>query len=324
MELVNIETSTNIFGFDFLTKPKIEEFIKYYSIGISPEPGYDLDDEKNNNPICEVEFTLNDKILYERRQYIQFIDMLGEVGGLMEFLFSFFGLICNVIGDLLYKKTMANNLFSFDIKNKLILIKKRNNSIHNISNNKDKDKEKYKSNDINYSPYIPNNKKIVSNKLILNNNNIEEINSKFSLNNLIKTKFITEIQTYRNDIKILKNNKKFHNNDFENLNKEKKRSGFLGSKRNNFFINNHKKDLLIDIISLEDLFASICFCYPRKIKNIYKMLLKETMEIVTEKFDILNIFRDLCLIGDMRKYSNHNIENIKMSDKCSNYFLEMK
>ena len=116
MEIVNIETSNNIIGFDFLTKQKVQEFVKYYSVEIGPEPGYNLDDEKNNYPICEVQFTLNDKILVEKRQYIQFIDVLGEVGGLMEFISSFCGFICNIIGDLLYEKSIANNLFSFNIK----------------------------------------------------------------------------------------------------------------------------------------------------------------------------------------------------------------
>ena len=120
MQLINIETSINIIGFDFLTKPKEEQFIKYDSLRIFPQPGYDLDDENNNNPMVEVELTLNDKILLEKRQYIQFIDVLGEVGGLMEFLSSFFEFVCNLIGDILYERTIANNLFSFDIKKKLI------------------------------------------------------------------------------------------------------------------------------------------------------------------------------------------------------------
>ena len=34
MQLVNIETTTNIIGFDFLTNLKIEKFIKYYSLEI--------------------------------------------------------------------------------------------------------------------------------------------------------------------------------------------------------------------------------------------------------------------------------------------------
>ena len=231
MELVNIETSTNIFGFDFLTKPKIEEFIKYYSLEILPEPGYDLYDENNDYPICEVELILNDKVLVEKRKYIQLVDILGKVGGLMEFLFSFFGLICNIIEDLLYEKTLANNLFSFDIRKKLIFIKKRNNSIYNVIN--DKNKEKYNSKDIIDLSYIPNNNKKVKNKLISNKNNLEEINIKISENSLIKKKFISENQSYKNDIEILKNSKELHRIDFEDLNKTRKPSNFIKSKRNN-------------------------------------------------------------------------------------------
>ena len=245
MQLVNIETSTNIIGFDFLTKPKIDEFIKYYSLEILPEPGYDLDDEKNDYPVCEVEFTLNDKILVEKRQYIQLVDILGEVGGLMEFLFSFFRLICNIIGDLLYEKTIVNNLFSFDIRKKLIFIKKRNNSIHNVII--DKNKEKHNSNNKIDLSFIPDNTKKVKNKLILNKINMEEINSKRSENSLTKKKIISENQSYKNDIEILKNTKELHIIDFGNSNEIKKPSGFLKSKRNNFLSNN-KNIWIIDIV----------------------------------------------------------------------------
>ena len=67
MQIVNIETSTNIIGFDFLTKPKNEYFIKYNSLEIIPQPGYDLNDETNDYPICEVEFQLNDKIFIRKK-----------------------------------------------------------------------------------------------------------------------------------------------------------------------------------------------------------------------------------------------------------------
>ena len=37
-KLVRIETNTNIFGFDFLTSPKIEEYIKFDNFGIFSRP----------------------------------------------------------------------------------------------------------------------------------------------------------------------------------------------------------------------------------------------------------------------------------------------
>ena len=73
----------------------------------------------------------------------------------MEIISSFFGFICNLIGDILYEKNIANNLFSFDIKKKLILIKKRNKSIYNIINYKVSEKVNFS--DINESSlYTPN------------------------------------------------------------------------------------------------------------------------------------------------------------------------
>ena len=44
------------------------------------------------------------------------IDILGEVGGFMEFINSFLGFICSFIVDFLYEKTIVNDLFSFNIK----------------------------------------------------------------------------------------------------------------------------------------------------------------------------------------------------------------
>ena len=111
MQLVKIETSTNIIGFDFLTEPKTEDFIKFEHEEILPYPGYNMDDEDNHYPVGIFELQLNDKILLEKRYYIQLIDVLGEIGGLMEIIYSFFGVICSFIVDIIYEKTITNDLF---------------------------------------------------------------------------------------------------------------------------------------------------------------------------------------------------------------------
>ena len=320
MELVNIETSTNIIGFDFLTTPKNDNFIKYYSLEVLPEPGYNLDDENNDYPACEVEFTLNDKILVEKRHYIQFLDMLGEIGGLMEFLSSFFGVICNILGNLLYEKTIANNLFSFDIKNKLILIKKENNKpCNNVGG---KNKEKLILYNICDSIKIPNMN--VRNKLILIDENIKEINDKNSENYLMPKKNILETQSYKNNIEIEKNNKELHKNDFKKRNEKKLSSNIYTTKKLNSLFRYNKKEWIIDIINLKDLFFFNCFSFSNKRKNIYRILLKESNRIIKEKLDILNVFRDLCSIEDMKKLSECNIVNIKMSNNCCNNLTDLK
>ena len=57
------------------------------------------------------------------------IDALGEIGGFMKMMFSFFSLICSIFVDILYEKELTNNLFTFNIQKKLITVQKEKNSI---------------------------------------------------------------------------------------------------------------------------------------------------------------------------------------------------
>ena len=157
IQLVRIETSTNIIGFDFLTNPKIEEFMKFDREQVIPYPGFHIG-EQSTFPISIFEVLLNDKILLEKRQYIQLIDVLGEIGGLMEIIYSFFGVICSIIADFLYEKDITNNLFSFDIKNKLIIFKKVKDSLYPIE--KDETIEKQIEEEPNIFPYVKKRQKI--------------------------------------------------------------------------------------------------------------------------------------------------------------------
>ena len=238
MEIVNIETSTNIIGFDFLTNPKLEEFIRYDSLEIIPQPGYDLNDENNNYSICDVQFQLNDKILTEKKQYLQLLDILGEVGGLMEFTFSFFNFICNFIGNSIYEKSIANNLFSFDIKNKIIFLKQ--NKRANSQNFEEQIKnESYlgKSSNI----YLSKNNK---RKNLFFNENINNVNSKNSENFSIK-----KINTLYDNNKQEKINENEENAPSNIYNKGLTIFNSSKSKENKF--NNIKldvhKNLMIDI-----------------------------------------------------------------------------
>ena len=321
MQLVNIETTTNIFGFDFLTNPKIEKFIKYYSLEIIPQPGYNLDEEDNNYPICEVEFQLNDKILLEKRQYLQFIDALGEVGGLMEIIYSFFGLICNFVGDFLYEKTIANNLFSFDIQKKIIVIKNKEKKSFNMFKVNLKD-ETMSNNRISANSFnFKNNNK---NKLLVTDEYNKEIDSKVSKeSDSYYTKKKNFITINRSENEKIKKRNKYYENDF-GINKIEfkstkniylKSTNYTPMKNNKENLNTTlKNDSIIDKIHLKDLFISFCFCFFRKRKNIYKILLNETMNIITEKLDIFNVFKNLYSIEIKNDFSGFIIENINMSD----------
>ena len=100
MESVFIETDYNIIGFDFFTNIKTDSFMKFEDIWIFHKLGYDLDDEENDESICEFEVQSTDKILIEKRIYSKLIDILGEIGGFMEIINSIFNLICSVLVDI--------------------------------------------------------------------------------------------------------------------------------------------------------------------------------------------------------------------------------
>ena len=306
MEIVNIETSTNIIGFDFLTSPKVEEFIKYDSLEIIPQPGYDLDEEDNDYSICEIEFQLNDKILTEKKQYIQLLDILGEVGGLMEFIFSLFNFICNFLGDSIYEKSLIKNLFSYDIKNKIIFLKPKQKITTQNVEEQIKDESELRK-----SPTIYINKTNRKKNMSINED-VKNINSRNSDDFLIKK---------NNILKYYDKEEKINENNLNNLNKindnNKSVTIYNFSNTNRKNLNNITvsscKNITIDKIDLKTLLMAKFFCLKKSKKNIYKILLNETMNIISKKLDIYNIFRMLFIIEE----NTNNLENISNTIKMS-------
>ena len=310
MELVNIETLTNIIGFEFLSNPKFEEFIKYYSIQFIPQPGYDLNDESNDYPVCEIEFQLNDKILYEKREYIKFIDILGEVGGFMEIIYSFFGFICNFIVTYLYEITIVNNLFKFDIHKKKIILKiqKQKNSkinVYNIENENDKN--------CGLSIPIVNKKnETIVNELSKDKNREDYL---FNKNNILETASCKN----ENRRESMMSNNRF----FKDKTKSNASFSYLNQRLKSNFFNIYDKNYIIDNIKFSNLLFSLCSCKSIKRKNLDKILLDEAMNIVGEKLDIFYIFGSLFSI----KKDNYNMNNqktINMSKECTKKLINLK
>ena len=77
------------------------------------------------------------KVLTQKRTYPKLIDVLGEVGGFMEVIYSVFKVLLILMTDILYDISLVNNLFSFSIDKKVIIIKNlKNKEIENISSRK--------------------------------------------------------------------------------------------------------------------------------------------------------------------------------------------
>ena len=83
---------------------------------------------------------MTEKILTNQRTYTQLVDVLGDVGGLMEVIQSIFGVIFSFVADILYDKTMVNNLFSFDLEENMIKFKTKSKKNNENSINEDFDK----------------------------------------------------------------------------------------------------------------------------------------------------------------------------------------
>ena len=315
MQLVKIETSTNIIGFDFLTKPKIEEFIKFDKEIILPFPGYNFDDEEDEYPITIFELQLNDRILLEKRYYVQLIDVLGEIGGFMEIMFSFFSMICSLIVDILYEKTLTNNLFTYNITRKTILIKKRGNPIFKINKDKDTKIEEPNSSEVTIFPTkMKKNKN--KKKVMIVNTEIKYINNKNSKEKyLAKNKNKVDVSSFKKETKIKNIDIQSVKSSYDDINKNDLESIYNMSKKSKNSTDN-TNNWIIEEISLKDLLISVFYCCGKKRRKMYNMLLNEGMKVIIEKLDISNIFKNIYSIECSNNDFCKSMNIIKMSGEC--------
>ena len=122
IKIVYVETDEDITGVNFFAKNKVEKYSKYSDSFIIVTSGsYDI--LETGGPVCDITLQLATTVLTERRKYSTLIDILGEVGSLMEFIHSFFNIISSFIINEIYEKYLVNDLFNFNINRKLILLK---------------------------------------------------------------------------------------------------------------------------------------------------------------------------------------------------------
>ena len=314
-QLANIETENNLFGFEAFSDIKSEKYLIYHSALI-------MASENTGGPeVMTYNIILKENTLTNLRTYTQLIDVLGDVGGLMEVIQSIFGVICTLVADILYDKTMVNNLFTFDlnnysirIKNKSILNNNKFNEIKTSNLNNEKIEVKIDKKNIsksttmksgdNMKPKLkkshnPDNK----NGIIYNYSNIEKVTNSKNLSS-----------TRRLKRSIYNQNKSYKENNESVLNFDEIK-----------IYNNQEmpsEDKVIDkrkiINKIEtNLFCTyFCFCIVRKRENFGNALLDEAMNIITEKLDIYNMFRNFYFIDDLKKKSNYEYKDLDMSEEC--------
>ena len=140
IQIVRVETNEDITGIDIMPKNKVEVFTKYQDSFFIANPGSD-EILKTGGPVCDLTLQLAANVLTQRRNYKTLLDVMEEVGGLMEFIYAIFKIILSFIVNESYEKSLMNNLFVFDIKRRLITIKNKDFKNNNINDSKNDSKK---------------------------------------------------------------------------------------------------------------------------------------------------------------------------------------
>jgi len=314
LQLVNIETNEDIIG--IRDKIVTQKYLRYDESFVHVAPGQS-DIFTVNGILCTITIQLGGSILTQKRTFPKLIDVFGEVGGFMGITFSAFQVIIEFITDILYDISMINILFGFDSNNKKVLMKKKivkrfslidiskenlrrysltndmksSNSEFNIRMSKDlsiKELNGTTSNKNNENNLLSRNigykkpKRVkVKNKSdssvphleTYENNNAENINMNINAKN-IKSEFNNS-----NSISFRKLN---------NLNNMNERIEYKETIKDNN--NKHKKSILnkIDL----NIFTYFLLLINKK-QNLQKEFLNKGKIIISEKLDILYIFKKL-------------------------------
>ena len=331
MQLVIIETDDNIIGFEALSNTDVQKHLKYETSWIISRPllfGKTVFDPDQPAPdLNDITIQLSPNVLTQKRTYVRLIDVLGDVGGLMEIVNMIFTVICSLIVNLLYEKSLVNNLFNFDLDKKLVILKERNIK-KSISEHKE-----------------GNIKKIYT-----KNKNIQDPQD---LGEAEKNEEIQINQGMNDEILVIRKQKRKPNTKKDVYNSHSKVEIFQkknkSSRRNLYDINEDKNNVLNDInkvaqekddekieqqeynsndppdpqsqnvikkIKVNKFYIHCGFCCVRSISNMNNTLLDEGMKLIIEQLDIFNVFRKLYIESKREKELKEKSVIVEMSDEC--------
>ena len=335
LQIVILETDQDWIGFEGLSDIETEQFLKYDESWIVAAPSPHSLALDARTPLAEVTVQLSAKVLTQKRKNTKLIEVLGDVGGLMEVVWSFFNILSSVITDLLYQKALINNLFTFDLDKKIVKLKKKNSlneketmklndcpKIYSLNsrndalsgkiiNKQDPSKDKLDEDALNkkFDIEVP---KTVKKKKKKKLKNKLTIGSSISKNNELTNKNLEEDHLKNPDeIDIYNNDNPNNVNHFNNghgmpsedkfINKETERN--IYSRR------------IVDRIKVNCCCIYFWFCFARKKKNTQNVLWDEGMDILVENLDIMNIFKKVYNMNLVEETLKVN-ELFDMSEKC--------
>ena len=300
-EVVNIETDLDWFGFDEFEKIKTETFLKYDETFIMSNL-IENNIYETGEKFCDITLKLSENVRTQRRIYTKFVTILGDIGGFMEVIFTLFRIMCALSVDILYEVSMVNNLFSFELEKKNIILKfgEENNRLKSIHINNTKKGDEDAKNPPNDNDIIIMKSKKSENRLKSRSGASKGKSSKYLKDSNISSLSSAKSKTNFQEIDIYNGNPVIANssNDMEQYNKEWK----------------HKSK--IKKVKLNRACIYFWFCFVRRRNILPNALLNEGMDLISSRLDVFNIFKKIYLAEQRKEVLANNI--IPMSPDCNN------
>ena len=324
--IISIESDTDILGFEALSKYDVKKAFKYDVTFIMTSTNSPTAIEDGEG-YCDITIQLTEQVITIKRTYTKLIEALGDVGGLMEFIFSFFRIIASFLTETLYEKSLVNSLFSFDLDKKMVLI--RNSKINKTPNNKVNDlTNEYPKNNMNEEEKItnlqmkeidivkPNEVTVFHPKKRKRTNTFKsKISSKQPLNDNTNSRQNRKSPASANPM--ILNLKNSNSDEKEYIEQSEIRE------QNNIIYNPSESRNIVNKLKFETLQFYFCFLCIRKFKNQTNALIDEGMRLITEELDIRNLFKNMLRLEKLKE--KYRLEDIlQMSDICKNKIADME
>jgi hypothetical protein len=332
-QIVHIETDLDFIGFDEFENIKTETYLKYDELIIMSNI-MENNIYETGESFCDFTLKLSENIRVERRTFTKLITILGDIGGLMELLFTLLNIICSLSVNILYEISLVNNIFDFNIKKQLIILKEKKNQKENIPINNGIQRisiEKNLGRNLSSQNSIFGNEE--GNEIIYKNNEEDSNPKKTKLNNNSENLLYTNIERQKSRLRADSNYALNLNNNCNNLKllSLSKRNtnriceqGELENKCNTNIKdgNNQSKENIISKIKIKRALIYCGFLFVRKRKTVENILLDEGMNIIKEKLDIFNIF-DKVYRSEKIHEKLIKQEIFEMSDECKKNLLSI-
>ena len=123
--IVHVETDIDVIGFELFKNIQTQTYFKYDDTFILPSINTENILATAGQAYCHISIQLTEQILTLKRSNTKLTEVLGEVGELMEVIFSLFRIVSSFLTDNLYEQALVNNLFNFDLDKKSISLKEK-------------------------------------------------------------------------------------------------------------------------------------------------------------------------------------------------------